>query len=160
MVGLNNLKSFFVSKISSLIIKAITTTSIEIPSEKGIFQFVNINTFKDNPKNDIVRLQEYGFYSVPLKGGETIVLFPNGSQDEGLIVKTSNVKYDPIDDEIKEGDTMIKHYKGDFIKITDDGIEINSKTDKPIVVNGKNVDINLITGGKFTVAGDNLTVDA
>ena len=161
MAGINKLKEYLMSKISSLIVKAIASGDFTIPDTKGKFQYVNLDTFKDVTKADVIRPQDYGFYSAPLDGSECLVLFPNGSQDEGIIIRASNTKYDPTSSQMESGDIMILHYKGHFIKLSDaGGVEIEVLNSKPITIKAKNVDIELDVGGKFTVAGDNLTVDA
>lgn len=158
MVGLVKLKIFLLNKIANLFVKAIATS--EFKSNSKSYQFTNVNLLADDAKTEIIHLREYGFYSIPFSGAECLVCFPNGSKDEGFILKACHQQYEPKPNDYTNGDLFMLHYKGHKIHLTDEGINIESENSKPITIKAKNVDIDLEAGGKFSVAGDHLTVDA
>jgi phage baseplate assembly protein V len=46
-------------------------------------------------RDDVERLQEFGFSSVPLPGAEAVVVFAGGNRDHGIIVGVEDRKYRP-----------------------------------------------------------------
>lgn len=157
MVGLAKLRQALLNKIANLFVKAIASSSFYSSSD-GL-QYASVDLLADEPKDEVSKLSDYGFYSKPLKGAQCFVVFPNGSRDEGFILKAFHQEYLPSPEIEKDGDIFLMHYKGHKIRITDEGIEVNTVDNKPINVTAKDVNIILEANGKFTVAENNFTVD-
>lgn len=155
MVGLAKLKKFLLNKIANLILKAIATKDF---SNGSGFPYTNIDVLQDLQKTKVMYLRDYGFYSLPMEKAECIVVFPNGSLDEGIILKACHSEHEPKEQE--NGEVGVKHYKGHWIKMQEEQVEFIMANSKPLTIKAKNVNIELESGGQFSVAGSNLTVDA
>lgn len=121
-------------------------------------QLLQIEILDGETKSGVERVQNYGFTSVPRAGGEVVAVFINGNRDQGLVVAVDDSRVRLKN--LPEGASAMYHYSGHKIVMTDDGIEVTGANDKPFNITAKNVNITLQSGGKFSVAGDNLTVDA
>ena len=155
MVGLSKLKIILLNKIGNLFVKAISTVDFE---DGDGFQYTDLDLLKDEVKKKVTHLREYGFYSKPMKNAECFVAFPNGSRDDGFILKACHGKYEP---DLEVGDVALVHFKGHQILLSEDnGLNIEIVNSKPITIKAKNVNIELEAGGQFSVAGTHFTVDA
>lgn len=56
-------------------------------------QLVQVGLLADETRDDVERVQNYGFTSVPLEGAETVVLFVGGRRDHGLAVAVDDRRY-------------------------------------------------------------------
>lgn len=158
MGGLADIKRIFMNKLANIVLKAIATSQFTKSNES--YQKTNALILADESKNNLTHLREYGFYSVPKSGAECLTIFPGGSKDEGFIIKACHQAYEPTTDNA-EGNVMMLHWKGHKILLTEsEGLKIEVKESKPVTIIAKNVDIELETGGQFSVGGTNLTVDA
>lgn len=61
--------------------------------DAGPIQTAQARLLADEMHDDMERVQEYGFTSVPLPGAEAVVVFVGGNRDHGLIVATDDRRY-------------------------------------------------------------------
>lgn len=64
-------------------------------SDAGAIQTAQARLLADETHDDMERVQEYGFTSVPLPGAEGVVVFVGGNRDHGLIIATDERRYRP-----------------------------------------------------------------
>lgn len=89
-------------------------------------QTCQISIMRDEVKDGVERVQDYGFTSNPNEGAEALVGFINGNKDQGIIIKIddSRVRLKPLE----KGEVAIYNDKGAYVKLNKDGdIEIKSK---------------------------------
>ena len=91
-------------------------------------QILQIEILKGEIKN-LERMQNYGFTGVPLVTSESVVLFPNGSRDHGIIVAVDDRRYRLRG--LANGEVAIYTDEGDNIILKrGNNIEVNTKTFK------------------------------
>ncbi|MDR1276377.1 MAG: phage baseplate assembly protein V [Candidatus Accumulibacter sp.] len=87
-------------------------------------QTAQVAILADETQDDVERIQEYGFTSVPPAGSEAVVVFQGGNRDHGLIIATDNRTFrlkNLASGEVAlytdEGDTIVFR-RGNVIEIT------------------------------------------
>jgi phage gp45-like len=108
-------------RIASMIGRAI----IQAVNDTNNLQTVKITLLKDEVKSGVERIQEYGFTSNPPKGSEAILIAPQGSRAQGVIIATDSGQYrvKPL----PEGGAALYDKKGNYIKLINDKIEVYGK---------------------------------
>jgi phage baseplate assembly protein V len=141
-------------RVFNLIIRAI----IDSVEDTTKMQIARITLGKGEIIEGIEHPQPYGFTARAKKGAEAVVLFPGGNRNQGILIMVEDSRYRLIG--LPDGGVAMYDFAGNYIKMTENaGIEIATKTGKDISISCKNCSINLESGGKFSVAGTNLTVD-
>lgn len=59
----------------------------------GAIQTAQASLLADEAHDDMERVQQYGFTSVPMQGAEAVVVFPGGNRDHGLIIAVDDRRY-------------------------------------------------------------------
>lgn len=101
-------------------------------------QRFQVSLMADEVRDDMERLQEYGFTSRPLAGSEGILLFPGGTREIGYIIAVDDRRYrlKPLE----EGEVAIYTDEGDKIHLKRGGtIEILAAT--KVIVNSPAVEL-------------------
>lgn len=131
---------------------------LEAIDDSKSMQLIKVTVMEGEVKDLVERIQEYGFTSVPRKGSEALVGFIGGNKDQGIAIKVDDSRVRLKD--LPDGSVAMYHYSGHKIVMTDDTVEITLVSGKTVNINARNVNVNLESGGQFSVAGSNLTVDA
>ena len=133
---------------------------INLVDDDNPVQVVQLKLFKNECRDGVERLQEYGLSSVPLKGGQALVVSVDGECAHGVIVATDDRRYRPT--KLEPGDVMLYTFankKGEAD--TEHHIVLRAKT-RGVEVRGKTItldadeNIELKAGGKIiaTAKGD------
>jgi phage baseplate assembly protein V len=77
------------SKVRLMIGRAI----LAAVSDTGPIQTAQAQLMADEVQDDVERIQQYGFTSVPLDGAEAVVAFVGGNRDHGLIIAVDDRRY-------------------------------------------------------------------
>jgi phage baseplate assembly protein V len=89
-------------------------------------QLLQLTSHGGHPSDNIERLQEYGFFSVPQAGAEPFVAAVGGKLDHLVALCVADHRTRPRNGE--EGDAGIYHYEGHEIRLEKDGvIRVTSK---------------------------------
>lgn len=108
-------------------------------------QILQISVLKGEVKDNVERVQNYGFTSHPLKDAEAVALFINGNKDHGLVIAVDDTRYRFKN--LPEGGVVVYDYDGNYIKLTkDNGIEIEAP----------NKDINIKASGEINIGNTSL----
>lgn len=93
---------------------------------KGI-QASQVKLLQDEVRDQVERMQEYGFTSVPIAGAEGLAVFVNGNRDHGVVIATDDRRYRLKG--LKNGEVAIYTDEGDKIHLKrGNEIEIVSAT--------------------------------
>ena len=76
-------------------------------------QRLQIELLKDEIRDELCRIQNYGFTSVPQPGAEAVVLFPGGDRGDGLIIAVDDRRYRLK--ALKKGEVALYSDEGDHI---------------------------------------------
>jgi len=105
-------------------------------------QTMQIDFGNDELRDDVARVQSYGFTSVPLEGAEAITLFPGGNRANGIVIAVEDRRY------------RIKGLEGGEVAIyTDEGDQIYFKRGNTIQVKTQNFEVD--TGKMKITSGSN-----
>lgn len=102
--------------------------------DDGPLQTMQLTLNRDEVRDDIARVQEYGFTSYPKPGAEAFVAFLGGNRDHGVVIGVDDRRYrlkSLAEGEVAlytdEGDKI--HFKrGNKIEITTSELTINAQT--------------------------------
>lgn len=101
---------------------------INLVKDSTPIQLVQVSIMKDELKDDVERLNDYGFTSVPRPGSEALICFINGNRDQGIALKVDDSRVRIKN--LKSGEVAVYNFKGTYIKLDDVGnIEISSEGD-------------------------------
>lgn len=122
-------------------------------SDAGAIQTAQADCLADETHDDVERIQEYGFTSVPLVGAEAVLVFPGGNRDHGLIIATDDRRYRLSG--LQSGEVAIYTNNGDKIVIRADGtIEVVASTKVQITSPLVTMSGNLQVQGDIVAHGD------
>lgn len=82
-------------------------------------QLVQLGALPGETIDDAEHFQPYGFSSVPLGGGEAVVIFPNGDRAHALVVAVADRRYRPTGGE--PGEVTVYNNTGAKMTLTKDG---------------------------------------
>ncbi|MTI13369.1 phage baseplate assembly protein V [Sansalvadorimonas verongulae] len=66
---------------------------IQTVNDAGSLQTLQLTVLKDDLREPVERLQNYGLTSHPKKGAECVVLFHGGNRDHGLVIAVDDTRY-------------------------------------------------------------------
>jgi len=111
---------------------------IQLSKDTTPNQRFQVKLMADEVRDNVERVQEYGFTSLPKAGAECVVLFPNGSREFGLMIAVDDRRYRLKT--LQEGEVALYTDEGDSIHLKRGGtIEIKSAA--KVVVNSPEVEI-------------------
>jgi len=90
--------------------------------DAGAIQTAQAALLADETHDDMERVQEYGFTSVPLPGAEAVAVFPGGNRDHGLIIAVEDRRYRLRG--LAGGEVALYDDQGQKVHLTRDGIVI------------------------------------
>lgn len=86
-------------------------------------QLVQAQLLAEEVHDDVERIQEYGFTSVPKAGAEGVVVFVGGNRDHGLVIAVEDRRYRLKG--LASGEVAIYDDQGQKVHITRSGIVID-----------------------------------
>lgn len=66
---------------------------VKVVNDSKKAQLLQLAILDGEVKDDVERLQPYGFTSVPKDGAEAVVVFPGGKRDHGIVVVVEDRRY-------------------------------------------------------------------
>lgn len=113
---------------------------VSVVNDNTKIQLMQITLMKDQVKDGVERVQNYGFTGHPLPDAEAVAVFPNGNRDYGMIVAVDDSRYRIKD--LPEGGVAVYDYDGNYVKLTEaNGIEIDAPNQKVTVKSGGDIEI-------------------
>lgn len=100
-------------------------------NDSAALQTVQAQLLADEVLDDVERVQQYGYTSVPLPGAEGVVVFVGGNRDHGLVIATDDRRYRKAG--LAAGEVAIYDDQGQSVHITRSGIVVNG-AGKPVTI--------------------------
>lgn len=123
-------------RVRMLICRAI----VSMVDDSKAIQIVQLNLTKDDVKDGIERVQNYGFTSKPLNGAEAVALFLQGNRDNGLCIAIDDSRYRM--NNLPDGGVAMYDHDGNYVKMTkDNGIEIEAPNKKVTIKASGDIEI-------------------
>jgi len=130
-----------IQRLHQRLLHAIGRGRVTTGNDSGPVQTQQIRLGADEIKDDVPRLAEFGFTSMPPVGSDAVLVFIGGDRSNGAIVATGHQASRPRG--LKEGETMIYTQDGKSIYLTADGGVVIEANGQDVTVNGAiNVTIN------------------
>lgn len=99
---------------------------IKLVNDKGGLQTLQLGLLEDELRDQVERVQDYGFTSNPLPGAEAVTVFIGGNRDHGLTLKVDDRRYRLKG--LKGGEVALYTDEGDFIHLKrGNNIEVKTK---------------------------------
>lgn len=89
-------------------------------SDTKAVQLVQIQVLADETQDDVERIQQYGFTSVPLPGAEGVAVFVGGNRDHGLVIACEDRRYRIKG--LEGGEVALYDDQGQFVHFKRDGL--------------------------------------
>jgi len=86
-------------------------------------QLVQAQLLAEEVHDDVERIQEYGFTSVPIPGAEGVMVFVGGNRDHGLLIAVEDRRYRLKG--LKSGEVALYDDQGQKVHLTRTGIVID-----------------------------------
>lgn len=116
-----------------------------VDDSKGL-QALQVEALKGEILDQIERVQNYGFTSVPLPGAEGFVAFINGDREHGIVLAVDDRRY-----------RLKNQAKGEVAIYTDEGDKIHLKRGNTIEVSTTTLQVNaddMNVAGNITATGE------
>lgn len=131
-------------RVSNITGKGIVTKS----SDSQGLQTLQIKMAKDETRDNVPRLQNYGLTSFPDEGSQIVAIFPDGNREGGVVIALDDYRYRVT---LNKGEVSLYSKFGNKIVMKSDGsIEATPASGKSFKVNG-NLEA---TGDISTLTGD------
>jgi len=101
--------------VGRCVLRAITDT--------GKLQRVQVQALADETHDDVERVQQYGFTSVPFAGAEGVVVFVGGNRDHGLVIAVDDRRYRLVG--LSAGEVALYDDQGQKVHLTRTGIVVD-----------------------------------
>jgi phage baseplate assembly protein V len=125
---------------------------LTLVDDTGAIQISQVHLLSDEIADDVERIQEYGFTSVPKSGAEAVVVFAGGNRDHGLTIAVDDRRYRLK--ALAAGEVAIYDDLGQKVHLTRTGIVVDGGGLPMLLTNTPLVTID----SKLHVTGD-LTID-
>lgn len=93
-------------------------------------QYVQVSALKGETKDNVERIQQYGFTSNPLSGAQAVMLCVGGNRAHPIVTNVDDPRYRPTDSEA--GESGVYHFEGHRIRLMAGGI-VQIECDQVIV---------------------------
>lgn len=126
-------------RISNLVARAVVRRA----DDSAKMQLLQVDVLTDETRDEVERVQNYGFTSAPFDGAEAVVLFVGGRRDHGLAVAVDDRRHRMTG--LQPGEVAVYTDEGDSVVIRRGGtIEVKAatkvKVDAPLVELAGNAD--------------------
>lgn len=130
----------FIEPLRIKIRMIVSRTIVSLIDDSKNMQLVQLNLMKDEIKDKVERVQNYGFTSHPKPNAQGVVLFVAGNRDQGLVIAVDDSRYRIKN--LPEGGVAVYDHDGNFVKLTEDaGIEINAQNKKVVVHAAEDIEL-------------------
>ena len=142
-----------VNRLANMVARAVVSLADD---SKGV-QALQVDVLKGETRDEIERLQDYGFTSVPKPGAEASILFVGGRRDHGLAIAVDDRRYRIKN--LESGEVAIYTDQGDKIVLKRGGnIEVTASTkvviNSPLVELGQPAVDDAVKGTTYRAAED------
>jgi phage baseplate assembly protein V len=152
--GLSKLLAPLRTRIANMIARAV----VQLVDDEAKLQMLQLGVLADETRDQVERVQNYGFTCVPLRGAEAVVLFVDGRRDHGLVVAVDDRRHRMAG--LQPGEVAVYNHVGASVVLKADGsVEV---TGTSIVLNGGTQPVARAgdTAGPYPIVGGNPTVVA
>lgn len=130
----------------------VTKATIDSVKDSDPLQSVKVENLADEVQDNVERVQNFGFTSVPPKGGESIVVCVGGNKDNSIVIASDSAQYRKKD--LKDGEVAVYDKTGNYIYLKEDG-SVEIKSSNGVSIEGDvEIDGNLDVTGDISVTGD------
>ena len=123
-------------------------------NDAGAIQTAQAQLMADEVQDDVERVQQYGFTSVPLPGAEAVIAFVGGNRDHGLIIAVDDRRYRLKG--LVGGEVALYDDQGQKVHLTRGGIVVDGAGKDVTILNAPVVHVpqDLAVAGKIIAQGD------
>lgn len=112
------------SKTWRRILNLVGRGRVTLTDDSGVVQVAQVTLGEDERRDDVPRLAEYGFTSVPPVGSDAVMVFIAGERSNGVVIATGNQTYRLRG--LASGDVALYDNRGQTVTLTADGIKVTA----------------------------------
>lgn len=145
----------FLNPIKARLMNVFARAVINSLKEDSGLQKAQIRILSSEVLDNVYRVSEYGFKSVPLSGAEAAVIFMGGDRGQGFIIATHDARYGV--ENLQDGEVAIYSHTGDRIVLKNGNI-IEIAASSSIEINCPKVTISGDLSVKGSIASESEVV--
>jgi phage baseplate assembly protein V len=144
-------------RIGRRVITAIAVGRKTTGRDDGNVQYLQARLGADEIRDDLPRLAEFGFTSMPPDGSDLVVLYVGGDRSNGVVIASGHIATRMTN--LAPGESALYDALGKHVYLKKDGLEIDAKGQPVTIVNAS--DITATASGNLTFnIGGTVTVNA
>jgi phage baseplate assembly protein V len=125
--------------------------------DDGNVQLLQVQLGDKEIHDNLPRLAEFGFASMPPDGSHAVVLFVGGDRSNGVVVATGHIATRLKN--LQPGESALYHADGKHVYLKADRIEIDAKGQPVNVINASEVNVTASGGVTVNAAGVTINCD-
>jgi phage baseplate assembly protein V len=123
--------------------------------DDGNVQLLQARLGEAEVRDDLPRLAEFGFASMPPDGSDLVVLFVGGDRSNGVVIASGHIATRMRN--LQPGESALYHADGKHVYLKADRIEVDAKGQLVNVINAS--DVNVTASGTVTVNAAGVTIN-
>jgi phage baseplate assembly protein V len=144
-------------RIGRRVLTAIAVGRKTTGRDDGSVQYLQARLGADEIRDDLPRLAEFGFTSMPPDGSDLVVLYVGGDRSNGIVIASGDIATRLKN--LQPGESALYHADGKHVYLKQDGLEIDAKGQPVTIVDAS--DITATASGNLTFnIGGAVTVNA
>lgn len=145
----NRLLAPLANRVRNMVSRAV----VQVVDDAKKAQLMQLGILADEVKDDVERLQNYGFTSVPLDGAEAVVVFVGGKREHGIVIVTEDRRHRLRN--LESGEVAVYDRTGSKIVLKTNGdIEVTPSSGVLKLVGDLNVSGDVACDGTVTGSTD------
>ncbi len=135
------------TRVANMVTRAI----VKVVDDAKKFQALQVSMLADETRDEVERVQNYGFTSVPLEGAEAVAVCVGGSRDHAVVIAVDDRRYRLRN--LESGAVAVYDATGSQILLKPNGdIEVTPSSGTLALVGDMTVSGNLDVAGDVTAA--------
>lgn len=145
-----------IKQVKDRVMMAIARGVVRGVSDSGKRQTVQVELLKDELRDGVERMQNYGLTSHPHPGGDACVVFVGGNREQGIVVAFENRQFRIVG--LQQGEVCMYDDLGNRVSLLRDMVKIEAVTHLEAIAPTMKITSAVTIDGSLTVNGPVVTV--
>lgn len=147
-----------IRSIQQRVMMAIARGVVRAINDAGKRQTVQVELLKDELRDGVERMQNYGLTSHPHPGGDAAVVFVSGNRDQGIVLAYENRQFRVVG--LQQGEVCLYDDLGNRVSLLRDMVKVEAMQHAEVIaptvkiVGAVTIDGSLTVNGASQLSGD------